>query len=374
MDMGGKKIALISCSKSKKGYKCKAKELYSESQLFKLSYLYAKTIADEVYILSAKHGVISEEELIEPYEKALTVYDYSEKKLWSQAVLYQLSKISDLKNDKFYILAGKDYYEDLLVDIKNYELPLGKLRYGDRIKYLSELVGKSEHINETRDLSKDEINGGSSYELQKLINSLKRYRYDEINDIPFDNGIYFFFENGEKYQGLDRIVRVGTHRSQGRLRNRLKDHYKHNKDGSIFRKNIGRAILNYDKDNYLKVWNINFSEQSNVKKYGDIRDIDKEKVLEERISKHLKDKLTFTCIRVDDNSDRARLEDGIISTLNNDETFYPSNEWVGRFSTEIEIRNSGMWLKQGLDAEVLNAEELIKVSNLVRISKGKTSS
>lgn len=40
------------------------------------------------------------------------------------------------------------------------------------------------------------------------------------------------FERGEKYGYFDRIVRIGTHRSDGRLKNRLKDHFpKENKDG-----------------------------------------------------------------------------------------------------------------------------------------------
>ncbi|WP_394897168.1 DUF6884 domain-containing protein [Clostridium paraputrificum] len=45
------KVALISCSKSKRSYKCKALELYSPSKLFSLSYQYAKTFADKIYIL-----------------------------------------------------------------------------------------------------------------------------------------------------------------------------------------------------------------------------------------------------------------------------------------------------------------------------------
>lgn len=65
------KVELISCSKSKRSYKCKASELYSPSKLFSLSYQYAKTFADKIYILSAKYGLVEENEIIEPYEKNL---------------------------------------------------------------------------------------------------------------------------------------------------------------------------------------------------------------------------------------------------------------------------------------------------------------
>jgi hypothetical protein len=54
---------------------------------------------------------------------------------------------------------------------------------------------------------------------------------------------------------MNRIVRVGTHTSPNRLKIRLKDHFWHeNKDGSIFRKNIGKAILNQEHNPYLQTW------------------------------------------------------------------------------------------------------------------------
>jgi hypothetical protein len=85
---------------------------------------------------------------------------------------------------------------------------------------------------------------------------------------PFDpsrlplNGLYFFYEDGEIWGHSDqkpRIVRIGTHRD-GNFRTRMADHYLSNerrmnfdsskpapKDRSIFRKNLGRALLNRGK-------------------------------------------------------------------------------------------------------------------------------
>lgn len=75
-------------------------------------------------------------------------------------------------------------------------------------------------------------------ELHKIFNEMPRYTWDQISEIPFDSGIYIVFETGEKYHGMDRVVRVGTHRSPGRLRQRLTDHFvRENHDGSsIFEK------------------------------------------------------------------------------------------------------------------------------------------
>ena len=54
--------------------------------------------------------------------------------------------------------------------------------------------------------------------LHCLFNHLPRFRWDSIDRVGFDDGIYIIFEDGESYYGMDRIVRVGTHDSDGRLR------------------------------------------------------------------------------------------------------------------------------------------------------------
>jgi len=52
------------------------------------------------------------------------------------------------------------------------------------------------------------------------------------------------------------------------------------------------------------------------------------------------------------------MEEAIITTLNKSNDFSPSEGWLGTYSTEEEIRNSGMWLKKGLDAQPLSIIEL----------------
>src|SRR3990172_11224900 len=95
--------------------------------------------------------------------------------------------------------------------------------------------------------------------LHYLFNSERRFRFpfdNEINRIP-RNGIYVIFEIGEQYKDWDRIVRVGTHTGNNHLRSRLKQHFiKENKNRSIFRKNIGRCLLNKDNNPYLSNWDL----------------------------------------------------------------------------------------------------------------------
>src|SRR5437870_8533078 len=95
-------------------------------------------------------------------------------------------------------------------------------------------------------------------QIHSLLERLALYRYPvKWSSLP-SNGIYFFYEEGEHWghgRQRPRIVRVGTHR-EGNLVSRMRSHYIDEsriavmalersapKDRSIFRKNIGRALL-----------------------------------------------------------------------------------------------------------------------------------
>jgi hypothetical protein len=69
------RIALISCTSIKKAYKCPARDLYSESPRFQLAFSFAKLIADKIFILSAKYGLVPEDMIIEPYNETLEERD-----------------------------------------------------------------------------------------------------------------------------------------------------------------------------------------------------------------------------------------------------------------------------------------------------------
>ena len=113
-------------------------------------------------------------------------------------------------------------------------------------------------------------------ELHVLFNRHERFEFPfDKSEIP-KNGIYVLFEAGEKAHGGDRIVRVGTHTGENQLRSRLKQHYViANKDRSIFRKNIGRAILNREDDPFLRQWNWDLTTRVAKDRYGHLMDWDK---------------------------------------------------------------------------------------------------
>lgn len=137
-----KKIALISCCKKKNINKCQARDMY-QSTLFKLSYLFAKMIGcDDIYVLSAKYGLLNEEEIIEPYDETLNRKNITERRNWADKVIAQLKKNLeiDIKNDEFIILTGKKYYEEIIPYLQKYRLPLGNLPIGMRLNFLKTVV------------------------------------------------------------------------------------------------------------------------------------------------------------------------------------------------------------------------------------------
>src|SRR5215469_16871375 len=86
-------IALISCTKSKRGSTSPAALLYTTSTLFNKSLLYAQSIANRTYILSAKHGLLNLEDTIDPYELSIHNLNAPQKVEWAQRVGERLRQI-----------------------------------------------------------------------------------------------------------------------------------------------------------------------------------------------------------------------------------------------------------------------------------------
>ena len=131
------KVVLISCVSKKLHHKSKAQDLYV-SPLFKKNLQYAKSLnADNIFILSAKYGLLRLNEEIEPYDKTLNKMCSNEIKKWANYVLNQLKKSTDLENDEFIFLAGNNYRKFLLPHIKQYNIPMQGLGIGKQLQWLT---------------------------------------------------------------------------------------------------------------------------------------------------------------------------------------------------------------------------------------------
>jgi hypothetical protein len=212
--------------------------------------------------------------------------------------------------------------------------------------------------------------------------TLVRYPF-RLSQLP-ENGIYFFHENGELWGHSGhqlRIVRVGTHR-EGNFRSRIKEHFlleerrmNFNKTGpapkdrSIFRKNIGRALLNKAHDDYLRIWEIDFMTRKNVDRYANLRDIDKEMRLEREITRILRTSFGFRFIPLESQArrmGRRGLEARLIGTVASCNLCKPSDAWLGRHSPKARIRESGLWLVQHLSSPQIDASDKTTISDAIK--------
>ena len=136
------KIALIGCTSRKQDYSCPAIEMYTKSNYFNLKLDYCNKInVDEIFILSAKYGLLEPDIIIEPYTIHLKETSREYKLKWSKYVLKDLKEKTDLKNDEFIILAGADYMKYLIGHIPNNYNPVKGLGIGQQMKFFKNFCG-----------------------------------------------------------------------------------------------------------------------------------------------------------------------------------------------------------------------------------------
>ncbi len=203
-------------------------------------------------------------------------------------------------------------------------------------------------------------------DIHHIFQNLKRYRFPlSEKELP-KNGIYILFEKNESAHNGDRIVRIGTHTGNNNLVKRLKEHFlKENKDRSIFRKNIGRAILSKKEDSFLEQWNWDLTTRANKDKYSLLVDFKKQKLTEEMVSQYIKNNFSFAIIEVKSKTDRLNLESKLISTISLCKECQPSSQWLGKSSPIHKIRESGLWLIQGLYKTPINLDDLEEIKKLL---------
>ena len=203
-------------------------------------------------------------------------------------------------------------------------------------------------------------------ELHKIFNGLERFTYpfeNRLNEMP-DNGIYVKFEKGESYNNLDRIVRIGTDTGENNLKKRLIEHFvTENKNRSIFRKNIGRAMLNKDNNSYLNFWELDTTSKADKEKNLKYINVDLEAEIEAEISSYIKTNFSFCVFNVETKEQRLFWESKLISTLAYQSK--PSKNWLGNFSTKEKIKQSGLWQVQGLNKPKLTSDEFDNLKLLV---------
>lgn len=209
---------------------------------------------------------------------------------------------------------------------------------------------------------------------------LTRYPFD-IDDMP-DAGVCFFYEDGESWGHGDgemkpRIVRVGTHRKSN-FRSRMRDHYIPDSrstnldarkppphDRSIFRKNLGRAILNREGSRYLDVWNIDFTTREARAKKSHLRNVEEDARIESEVTRLLRERFSLRFVVLEREKERRYIESKIIGTLHGCPCCKSSEGWLGLHSPVDKIREGGMWMTQHLESDGLAVADMGVLSEAV---------
>jgi hypothetical protein len=101
------RVMLIACSKAKRPHEAVAAELY-QGDLFKKARALAENRGARWFVLSAKHGVVSPDRVLHPYDDTLAHATRDRLAAWNALVLSQLVE-AKLLAEPLEILAGRCY-------------------------------------------------------------------------------------------------------------------------------------------------------------------------------------------------------------------------------------------------------------------------
>ena len=214
----------------------------------------------------------------------------------------------------------------------------------------------------------DECVSRICHTLHQWLNSIPKLKHPfEEGPIP-RNGIYVLFEDGESGHDTNRIVRIGTHTGIDQLRPRLIQHFVNEiKDRSIFRKNIGRCVLNRDNDSFLEHWDLDLTTRRARTAYAGRIDFNKQTHVESQVSEYIRDHFRFVVFEIAEKGRRIELESKIISTVSHCNVCGPSNTWLGGYSPKSKIREYGLWQEKELCKTPLSKDELLELKKSVTL-------
>src|SRR5262249_43821273 len=127
-------VGLVGCSKRKLPRAAPAAQLYA-SRLFRLASQVCSLRYNRWFILSALHGLVEPDEIIEPYDRTLQEMDSVGRQAWAAQVLAQLRQRGLFHaGHRFLLHAGADY-ADPLAQWLGAEQPLRGLGIGQRLAW-----------------------------------------------------------------------------------------------------------------------------------------------------------------------------------------------------------------------------------------------
>lgn len=372
-------LVLVSCTATKLPDPAPAKDLYTSSK-FKKTRALVEGHGAPWFILSALHGLLPPDKVIEPYELALNTMGISDRRAWADKVWLDLEPLLQNKR-RVTFFAGKFYREFLIKRLceKGIEVDVKSLRQGNQSKWLKDKLAEmncsgNPMVQQTPVRTKPqsaEINRLD--DLKKLYDLLARLEkglggvrllknFSQYQDWP-ERGVYFFFAPDEHRSDSGngfRLVRVGTHAlkygAQSTLRQRLRQHRGNsngggNHRGSIFRLLIGQTMIEAGETPACPSWGMKSDMGKAAKALNTDRDALKnsEQPVEEAVSRYI-GAMPFLWLDVGDEpspqSQRGYIERNSIALLSNHgrpPLDSLSDNWLGRRSDRVLVRGSELW-------------------------------
>ena len=169
--------------------------------------------------------------------------------------------------------------------------------------------------------------------LHEKCSKMEHFSYSDIKNIP-NNGVYVFFEEGEKAYGCRRIVRIGKNDKDGRLKKRIKDHFAgaYGIGASSFRTDLREAFIRKSLgEKAVNEWKTNAKQSARLKNTLD------------EATEYMRNNLSFVVFAIDDPVIRSELEAKITGEVSSCGACKCSGKWLGLHSGKPAIRESGLW-------------------------------
>ncbi|ANC78209.1 DUF6884 domain-containing protein [Fictibacillus phosphorivorans] len=136
-----RKIGLLATARKKASTPSAAIDLYI-SPLFVKSVQYAQNHYDDFFFFSAKEGLVTKDQYIEPYNVSIKNFTTSEKREWAHHVIQDLEQNIKPSQCKIYIHGGWVYREFLQPALERagfqFEVPLEGYSIGNQLKWYDE--------------------------------------------------------------------------------------------------------------------------------------------------------------------------------------------------------------------------------------------
>jgi hypothetical protein len=128
-------------------------------------------------------------------------------------------------------------------------------------------------------------------------------------------------------------------------------------------------LLNKQNDDYLTVWNIDFTTSDNKKRFSHLRNINKEKETETQITDIIRKYFWFRFVPIEGQEQRmgkVGIESKLIGTVTRCKECKPSQNWLGIFSPVSKINSGKLLLYQHINSNELTDTDKVALTKSIK--------